>query len=1606
MTDKRKKTLISKILREARSKAKGAKAKQLELFIRQFFAYVPPRDTVGIDAKELFEMAYSAWQFIQDRNLGREKLRIQNKIQDSQNKHTVIEIINDDMPFLVDSLTAELNRLNINVHKIIHPLFKVKRTAKGRLQDVLDVAKVDQQTPAESFMYLEITEQTEKKLTDIKKALEKVLADVRAAVTDWLPMRERLAVLIEELHAPVKGIDAAESEETRAFLRWLYDNHFTFLGTREYDYKVRAGRSKFVVKKDSGLGVLRDPKTPIFGDPTTANPMLANKNKSATSYLLITKSNHRSVVHRSVHMDSIGIKRFDAKGRVIGERIFVGLFTSSAYNRSPRDIPLLRRRLQLCLERAGFPPASHDGKALMNILETYPRDELFQISDDQLYDTAIGILHLQERKRTTLFVRHDDFGRFVSCLVFVPKDRFTTDLREKIQDILKTAFDGRISAFSTQLGDHPLARLNVIVTVHGDGQKKVNIKAVEDEIARIARSWGDHLMDQLTHEFGENRALDLRQKFGNAFGPGYREEYSPELAMADIDVLCQVMAGATVGLNLYQADGELDHRVQFKVYHPDQAIPLSDVLPLFEHMGFRVVDESPHEIRPRKLNCGRIMIHDFGLETKDGSKVNLKTVRENFQDAFLSVWSGVVESDGFNALVPGAGLTWREVIIVRAYCKFLRQSGIAFSQNYMEQTLSGNAKVTRDLVALFMVKFDPAAVDEAKSKRLRTRILKNLESVVSADEDRIFRRYLNLIENTLRTNYFQTDDEGAFKSYLSLKLNSGNIDELPLPRPYREIFVYSPRMEGVHLRFGKVARGGLRWSDRREDFRTEILGLVKAQQVKNAVIVPVGSKGGFVLKKPPTSGGREAFLAEGIACYKILISGLLDLTDNYRGNLVIAPKQTVRLDEDDPYLVVAADKGTATFSDIANGVSEDYGFWLGDAFASGGSQGYDHKKMGITARGAWESVKRHFREMGRDIQQQEFNVVGVGDMSGDVFGNGMLLSKHIRLQAAFNHLHIFVDPEPNVASSFAERKRLFNLPRSSWGDYNEKLLSKGGAIFDRQAKSLTLSPEIRKTFNISKKQMTPNELLKTLLTVDVDLLWFGGIGTYIKASHESHLDAGDRANDVIRVNGEDLKCKVVGEGANLGCTQLGRIEYAAKQGRLNTDSIDNSAGVDTSDHEVNIKILIDADVAAGKMTVKSRNTLLASMTDEVAKLVLVHNYSQTQALTLIQSRGVQALDNQKRLLRYLEKADRLNRQVEFLPDDDTLNERAMVKQGLYQPESSVLISYSKNWLYDELVASDLPDDAYLFDDLVSYFPAPLHKKFTKGIAKHRLRREIIATRATNSLVNRVGETFVSEYMEKTGRSAAQITRAYIITRQVFCLRDIWADIEALDNKVSAAVQVKMLMAINYLIEWTVLWLLRKGSPGLDMGRHIKELASGLSLLVDNVTKILPAHYGRDVKKRARPFMEKGVPEKLAMRVAGLVNLYSACDIVRLAADRKLDVLDVAQIYFAVGTRFKMGRLRAASENIDQGSHWNQLAVAALVEEIYNAQLALTAKVLNNTDKKPDAVQSVEIWASANRSAVEPMDQMLTELWATDVNDLAMVAVASRQIRAMIDSGTS
>ncbi|MBM3488316.1 MAG: NAD-glutamate dehydrogenase, partial [Alphaproteobacteria bacterium] len=1442
-----KATLIEEVAAGIRHGRPAAEAATLDEFVRQYYAHVSPDDLAASSVETLQRAALSLWEHIQTRKPGRAKIRIFNtdpKRQGWRAERTIIEIVNDDMPFLVDSVTAELNQQGVAVHLLIHPVVRVRRDKTGRLEALLAAGVADEAAVAESVMHIEISEQTlpemPKKLRD---GLEAVLEDVRAAVADWRAMRVKIADAIAEIDAEPPPPDAGDVVEARDFLRWIENNHFTLLGCRDYAFGPENEGGRRAVVARSGLGILRRADVAVHDglDAGVAPAAAAVIDFMKQRRLLrIAKATRLSTVHRRAPLDTIAVQHYDASGRVVGERLFVGLFTSSVFSQDARAIPFLRRKIEAVVERAGFAATSHDGKALLHIIETLPRDELFQIDEAVLLETSLGILHLQERQRVALFVHRDPYGRFASCLVFVPRDRFNTKLRERLQAIVADDLGGTVTTFQTQVGESVLARLHFIVRLGSERAPAVSVDAIEAKLIEAARDWVDDLAHALAEDRGAGSGASLFRAYGEAFPAGYREIFNSRSAVLDIARIEAAQKSGRIAMELFRADGAPDDALRLKIFQPGGPVPLSDVLPVFENLGLRVIEEVPYRVSPR--DAKPVWIHDFGVVVRSGKPIVVDAIKTTFEDVFSRVWSGEMENDGFNRLVIAAGLGWRPIVMLRTYCKWMLQTGIPFSQSYMEATLAGNAPITEMMVELFECLFDPAAQAGAakRAERIGARLDAALDGVSNLDEDRILRRWRAAIEATLRTNYYQPGADGAPKPYLSVKIDSRRIDELPLPRPCVEVYVYSPRVEGCHLRGGKVARGGIRWSDRREDFRTEVLGLMKAQMTKNAVIVPVGAKGGFVVKRPPADGGREAFLAEGVACYQTLIRGLLDITDNQLPGRLVPPKAVVRRDDDDPYLVVAADKGTATFSDIANGVAAEYGFWLDDAFASGGSAGYDHKKMGITARGAWESVKRHFREIGTDVQTTPFTCVGVGDMSGDVFGNGLLQSDRTKLVAAFNHLHIFVDPDPDPAASFAERRRLFALPRSNWTDYDVATISKGGGVFERKAKAIPVSPEMRARFGLAAKEtIAPADLVHAILRAEVDLLFLGGIGTYVKAASESHAQVGDRGNDALRVDARTLRCKVVGEGANLGFTQKARIEYALGGGRINTDFIDNSAGVDTSDHEVNIKILLGEVMQAGGLDRAGRDALLARMTDEVAGLVLMDNYRQSMALTHAEAQAVAMLDDGARYMRALERADRLNRAVEHLPDDEALAERRAARKGLTRPELSVLLAYAKINLYGTLLETDLPDDPHLVQDVGLYFPSALREHHGAAIPRHRLRREIVATYVTNSLVNRMGPTFVFELAERTGATAPDIVRAYLVARQVLDARALWAAVEALDNRLEAGCQTRLHLDIQAVLRRLTLWFLRNAPRPLDVAGAIAAFAPGTAALAAANGSLVP-----------------------------------------------------------------------------------------------------------------------------------------------------------------------
>ncbi|MFD7667591.1 NAD-glutamate dehydrogenase [Streptomyces sp. NPDC059788] len=1649
--DEAKTELLARAARVAESSPAGGQAPVQGLdpdtllgYLQRYYLHTAPEDLTGRDPVDVFGAALSHYRLAENRPQGTANVRVHTPTVEENGwtcSHSVVEVVTDDMPFLVDSVTNELSRQGRGIHVVIHPQVIVRRDVTGKLIEVLDNScdlhgrtgkdkagkgkgrDLPHDALIESWIHVEIDRETDRAdLKQITADLLRVLSDVREAVEDWEKMRDSALRIADELPTEPTADDLRDQEvdEARELLRWLAADHFTFLGYREYELTSAPGESGteedvLTAVPGTGLGILRsDPAHSEGDDGHPVSPSFNRLPKDARAkarehrLLILTKANSRSTVHRPSYLDYVGVKKFDAQGNVVGERRFLGLFSSAAYTESVRRVPVIRRKVAEVLDAAGFTANSHDGRDLLQILETYPRDELFQTPVDQLQSIVTSVLYLQERRRLRLYLRQDEYGRYYSALVYLPRDRYTTGVRLRLIEILKEELGGTSVDFTAWNTESILSRLHFVVRVEPGAAlpdlTDADAERIEARLVEAARSWADGFAEALTAEVGEERAAELLRRYNHAFPEGYKADNPPRSAVADLQHLEKLApaAGKDFEVSLYEPVGAGPDERRFKIYRTGEPVSLSKVLPVLNRLGVEVVDERPHELRCTDASAA--WIYDFGLRIPE--RMNGDDARERFQDAFTAVWTGRAESDNFNKLVLRAGLNWRQAMVLRAYAKYLRQAGSTFSQTYMEDTLSNNVHTTRLLVSLFEARMSPER--QRAGTELTDGLLEELDGaldqVASLDEDRILRSFLTVIKATLRTNHYQKNSGSEPHAYLSMKLDPQAIPDLPAPRPAYEIWVYSPRVEGVHLRFGKVARGGLRWSDRREDFRTEVLGLVKAQMVKNTVIVPVGAKGGFVGKRlPDPSADRDAWLAEGIACYKTFISGLLDITDNLVAGEVVHPADVVRHDEDDTYLVVAADKGTATFSDIANEVAESYGFWLGDAFASGGSAGYDHKGMGITARGAWESVKRHFRELGVNTQTEDFTVVGVGDMSGDVFGNGMLLSEHIRLVAAFDHRHIFIDPTPDAATSYAERRRLFELPRSSWADYDTGLLSQGGGIHPRTAKSIPINAQVRAALGLEAgvKKMTPADLMRAILRAPVDLLWNGGIGTYVKSSAESNADVGDKSNDAIRVNGEDLRVKVVGEGGNLGLTQLGRIEFAHNGGKMNTDAIDNSAGVDTSDHEVNIKILLNSVVADGDMTVKQRNKLLAEMTDEVGALVLRNNYAQNTALSLAQAQSASMLSAQQRFIRRLERDGHLDRDLEFLPSDRQIKERLNAGRGLTQPETAVLLAYTKITVADALIQTGLPDDPYLQHLLHAYFPTALREKFAEQIDAHALRREIVTTVMVNDTVNSGGTSFLHRMREETGAALEEVVRAHTAARAIFGLGNVWDDVEALDNAVAADVQTRIRLHSRRLVERGTRWLLNNRPQPLELSETIGFFADRVAEVWTELPKLLR---GSDLEWHQRildELAEAGVPVALATRVAGFSSVFPALDIVAIADRTGKEPLAVAEVYYDLGDRLRINQLLDRILELPRNDRWQSMARASIREDLFAAHAALTGDVLSVGSDSATPEERFKAWEEKNAAILGRARTTLEEIHGSEGFDLANLSVAMRTMRTLL-----
>ncbi|MFD2176588.1 NAD-glutamate dehydrogenase [Veronia pacifica] len=1588
--------LLEKVYSLIEEKLDSTQQPLVETLAKRILGPISDDDLQERNESDLYGAVISLWHHINHFEQSKIFVKVFNPTLSGngwQSTHTIVEIVTPDAPFLVDSVRMALNRLDITTHLMLNGPHNIVKNAKGHVTEIGSENGFKQ-----AVFHIEVDRMTDKEaMQALENEILDTLDDVAVVVNDWQPMRNKLKSIITTLKKEKPQVEEDRQQEAIEFLDWISIHNFTFMGYKYYELQAVEGDHVLKPSSEPGLGLASKPVKNKDGVKLSTMPESARVTALKKEILVINKSSSKSRVHRPAYVDYIGIKRFDKKGNVIGEHRFTGLYASSAYNQATANVPVLKNKVQRILDLSGYYKGTHSWKALANIIENFPRDELFQATESEMLDIGMGIVQVQDRDMLRVFVRRDPFGRFFSCMVYVSRDRYNTEFRSASQKILKQYFGSKQNVeFNTFFSESPLARTHYIVRVDNNNFD-IDVKKLENNLTEAASTWDDRLQAAVIANFGENKGTPIGKRYLKAFPRSYTEAMLPGSAVADIERLEGLGEDNKLDMLFYRRQEEAtdSKAVRLKLFQKDDTIHLSDVMPMLENLGMRVIGETPYRVST--IDESEFWILDFAMLHSAENNVDLSEARERFQEAFADIWHGKLESDGFNRLVLNAGLTGREVTILRSYARYMRQVGFPFSQQYIEDTLATHGNLSRLLVDLFNTRFDPKGHSEKAHQAVIKKIEDRLENVESLDDDRIIRRYMDMVMATLRTNYFQVDETGEPKRYLSLKLEPTKIPEMPQPVPAFEIFVYSPDIEGVHLRGGKVARGGLRWSDRQEDFRTEILGLVKAQQVKNTVIVPVGAKGGFVCKKQHHLHSRDEIFAEGQRCYKMFIRGLLDVTDNIIEGSLTPPVNVVRHDEDDPYLVVAADKGTATFSDLANSVSEEYNFWLGDAFASGGSNGYDHKAMGITAKGAWESVKRHFREMDIDCQETDFTCVGIGDMAGDVFGNGMLLSKHIRLKAAFNHMHIFIDPDPDSASTWKERDRLFKMPRSSWEDYNTKLISKGGGIFSRRAKSISLTPEIQKMLATQRSTMTPNELIKQLLKMNVDLLWNGGIGTYVKSESETHTEVGDRANDALRVNGNELGAKVVGEGGNLGMTQLARMEFALRGGRVNTDFIDNVGGVDCSDNEVNIKILLNGLVAAGELTFKKRNQVLESMEDEVSDIVLEDAYVQSESISVTHKQQVSLLKEQIRFIHQLEKEGKLDRNLEHLPDDEELSERQLRGQGLTRPELAVLVAYGKMVLKEQLVDDEISSDPHFAKFLPAYFPQVLQRNYHEEMEKHPLRAEIIATALANQMSNDMAFNFVSRMQDETGASVSEISKAYAISRGVFEFGELFESIRKLDNKISADVQYQLLFRCRRMLRRSTRWILRNQSKGQSIEEQINFYRPALQNLATNMDKYLVPAEMKEHKDQASALYKKGVPQSVADKISCLTSLYSGMDIAQVSDQMKMPFELVSKLYFVLGDRLSLHWFLKQITNQPVENHWQALARASFREDLDWQQRVLTGQILGCMSKGDKAEEGLDNWMKDNAVILGRWESMVSEFKVGSAHEFAKFSVALREL---------
>lgn len=1538
----------------------------LQKFAELFWSRTPEEDLADRDTSDAAGITVSCWQRLRDHSGDEVSILLSNpaRARDGwESGHTVVLVTAPNMPFMVDSVLMALSHDGLVTHLLNNIVVGVDRDEEGLIVDLS--AELDHPN-RELLIYAEIDQLEDADLPPLYKRLETMAVELQAAVADYEPMKNAVSTVLEDLRNTPPPLPAEEIEEGIAFLEWMLNNHFTFLGYREFEYHngaIRQTEPAYGIQRVRSAASERN----IDDQPQDTRDFLL-----APTLLTFSKSGTKSLVHRPAYPDYVGVKRFGPDGNVLGEIGFIGLYTSRVYKELPENIPHVRRKVRSVIERSGLDPNGFDGKVLAEVLATYPRDELVQIEEQELFENSMIITDIHERRRVRVFPRYDAYGLFVNVLVFLPRDLFNTQVRIRLHELLVETFDAEDADYDAHLSESILVRLQYNLRIGHGSRPYVDRIELEQEIAQLIGDWVADLNAALLDKFGANRGKRLRKEYAEAFNAGYREEFSVAMAVDDVEAIEELNEQMPLATRFCRQPEDPDSTLRLKIYHLGDPLPLSDVVPKLENMGLRIITEHPYFVE--RATTPLVSVHNFDLHF-DGD-IDLDAVSQDFNQGFVGAWHGEIEDDSYNRLILTAGLSARQVSILRAYAQYMKQIRFGFSQAFFSDTLYKHHTIASDLVAFFEARFDPD--QDRSTDELRAGIIAALDNVSLLNEDRILRRFVEVMEATQRTNYFRSED-GQPRTFLALKFTPTSISNIPRPVPMFEIFVSSPDFEGVHLRGGPIARGGLRWSDRLEDYRTEVLGLVKAQVVKNAVIVPTGAKGGFVIK-----GSRE-----GVSCYRDFIRGLLDTTDNIVDGEVVTPPGVRAYDGEDPYLVVAADKGTATFSDEANRVAGEYDFWLGDAFASGGSNGYDHKKMGITARGAWVSVQRHFAERDIDVQTESVTVLGIGDMAGDVFGNGMLSSRCLKLVAAFNHLHIFIDPDPDPELSFAERERLFKLPRSSWQDYNADLISKGGGIFKRSDKSIAISKEMKALFAIEESDLSPDDLINRLLKSPVQLIWNGGIGTYIKASTESHDDVGDRANDQLRVDARELRCAVIGEGGNLGLTQRARIEFGLNGGAVNTDFIDNSAGVDCSDHEVNIKIALNTAVISGRLDSDARNALLEDMTDEVASLVLHNNYLQAQTLSLAERHASTRESEYQRAIGFLGQHAGLDRELEYLPADDVLVERFAAGKGLSRPELAVLLAYAKSFIKNALIESDIHTDPLIGEELLTPFPRQLVETHQQSLTEHRLAPQIIATQLANEVVDHMGISFVPHMLEFVGGTVDEVVRAYAVVANCYDIQNWFNEVRDL-QAVNAQLKLAMLLELMRLGRRATRWLLRHRSGHQSVQQLVDELKPDLTRMIGERSQAT-RNQGHNWQQRYSALMEEKVPEELAKRSANASELARLLPIIDVAQRRECDPVGLYETVTMIGHEFHLDWLASQIAGLECHSLWQSIERDALLDDLTSHQSRIGARVM------VDAAGDLVRWQVVNEQFDRTWRKAMDEARHTSIPDFSMYAMLIRKL---------